>query len=89
MYKSLIENDITESAINLSFFYEMKMEPKDYIDQMNAIAKMFKLDFWEIIDNNCSRFESERLHALYDGTSLRKMVSVSWLAVSNDELAIR
>jgi hypothetical protein len=75
--KFLVENDITEAASNLSFFYERKIEPRDYIDQMIAIAKMFGLNFWEIIDINCSDFESKRLHVLYEGKSLSKFISAN------------
>jgi len=59
--KSLIENDITEAALDVSFFDKMKIEPKDYIEQMIALANMFGMDFWEVIARHCSDFESRRM----------------------------
>ncbi len=75
--KLLIDKDIPESATDVFFFDEMKIEPKDYIDQMIAIAKMFEMDFWEVIGRNCSDFESKRLHVLYDGQPLRKIIAIN------------
>lgn len=73
--KSLIESDIIETGLDMSFFDKMKLDPKDYIDQMTAIGRMFGLDFWQVIDRHCSDSELQRLHGLYDGIPISKLVA--------------
>ncbi len=70
----LIEKDIIETTIDISFFKEMKVQPVDYINQLMSITKVFGMDFWEVVSRNCKESELKRLRGLYSGKPSGKLV---------------
>lgn len=65
--KTLIERDVADLAKDISFFAQMKIRPKAYIDDMCVLTQKFEMDFWEVVRQNCSEMEVKRLNDMYRG----------------------
>ncbi len=74
LVRDIISNDITDIAENTEFFAQCDDSPKEYMDRRIALCNRFDLNFWDVIDLNCSHFVLQRLKALYDGRSEKEFI---------------
>lgn len=84
--QSIIETDVTQIAEDISFFQELNKNPKEFIDEMIDLCEKFNLDFWSIIEINCSHFHFKQLQALYDDKNMKDFIS-TYEELSKEESA--
>jgi hypothetical protein len=72
--QELIEKDIENLAEEPSYFEQVKVIPRDYIDERIKFAMKFDLDFWRIVLQNCGDYHLDRLKALYEGKSMSEFI---------------
>ena len=68
--RQILQKDIEEIAADISFFEQLNLDPKDFIDERIALCKKFDIDFWQHVDNFCSDYNEKRLRAIYEGVHL-------------------
>ena len=69
--KSIIQEDVNDIAEDVSFFEDLKLNPKEFIDDRIELCKKFDLNFWSIVGIYNSYSKLKRLEALYNGETLK------------------
>lgn len=70
--KELLEKDAEEIANDVSFFDQLKWDPKKFVDDRVELCKAFDIDFWQCVADNCNHYEEMRLRALCEGIDPKK-----------------
>ena len=55
--KGLLEKDAEEIALDISFFEQLNLNAKEFIDERIYLCKEFDLDFWDCVGDNCSDYQ--------------------------------
>jgi|GEM_PF-2196718 len=72
--KDLLQKDAEDIATDISFFEQLSLNPKEFIDERISLCHQFNLDFWEWINDNCSDYQSKQLKALYNGENMKEFI---------------
>lgn len=73
--KSIIQNDVYDIGLDVSFFEDPSINAKEYIDDRIELCSKFDLDFWSIISIYNNHFQLKRLEAVYNGEDLNDFIA--------------